>query len=51
MPAEESEILPAVWCLMTLKVGLALLYYSKYYQVPDVESENLVTEETQQEDA
>lgn len=49
---EQSEIIPAVWCLITLKCGLVLLYYAKHYQVNDTENAGLVvTEENVEEDA
>lgn len=45
LPVEQSEVIPAIWCFITLKSGLILLYYSKHYQTSDRESESLVTEE------
>lgn len=50
LPVEESEVIPAIWCFITLKSGLILLYYAKYYQVTDTEiNDSLVTEEENEE--
>lgn len=32
LPVQQSQVIPAVWCLITLKCGLMLLYYVLYYK-------------------
>ncbi|KYB26514.1 hypothetical protein TcasGA2_TC033837 [Tribolium castaneum] len=31
MPIEDSAVIPMIWCLITLKSGLILAYFGRYY--------------------
>lgn len=44
LPVEESEVIPAIWCFITLKSGLILMYYASYYQEIEEENEILATD-------
>lgn len=48
LPVEQSEIIPAIWCFITLKSGLILLYHAKHYQEAPTESESLITAENEE---
>lgn len=49
LPVNDSEVIPMVWCLITLKSGLMLMYYASFYQETERESQVLVTGENEED--